>query len=53
MISISGKKLSIKHVNAKKGDIEKSQPTIRLAQKELGYKPKTDLKAGLRNLLDF
>lgn len=53
MVSISGKSLSIKHVKAKKGDIEKSQPTIRLAQKELGYKPKIDLKTGLRNLLDF
>ncbi len=51
MIAISGKSLSIRFVKAKKGDIEKSQPTIELAQKELGFKPKIDLKTGLKELL--
>lgn len=51
MISISGKPLSIKFTKTKKGDIAKSQPTIKLAQKELGYKPETGLKEGLSELL--
>ena len=51
MISISGKPLSIKHTPAKKGDIRKSQPTIRHARNELGYNPKIDLKLGLEELI--
>ncbi len=52
MISISGKKLGIKHVKPKKGDIKKSQPSISLAKRELGYCPKFELKKGLRILLE-
>lgn len=51
MISISGKSLSIRHIRAKNGDIRKSQPTIKLAKKELGYNPKIDLKQGLKDLI--
>ena len=51
MISISGKPLSIKYTLAKKGDIRKSQPTIRHAREELGYNPKIDLKCGLEELI--
>lgn len=52
MLSISGKRLEIVHKNPKKGDIKHSQASIRLAKKELGYIPKTLLRAGLENLMD-
>ena len=51
ILSISGKSLQIKYQKEKKGDIRKSQPTILLAKKELGYKPKIDLKQGLQELI--
>lgn len=51
MISISGKKLSIKHTEPKHGDINHSQTSIALAKKELGYNPKVRLEDGLRILL--
>ncbi|MEO9276525.1 MAG: SDR family NAD(P)-dependent oxidoreductase [Nitrososphaera sp.] len=51
MISISRKPLQIKYQKARKGDIRKSQPTILLAKKELGYRPKIDLQDGLQELI--
>ncbi|MGI0041209.1 MAG: SDR family NAD(P)-dependent oxidoreductase [Nitrosopumilaceae archaeon] len=51
MISISEKPLSIEHKQPKKGDIQHSQTSIRLAQKDLGYSPKIQLKEGLEMLL--
>lgn len=51
MISISGRKLGIVHKNQQKGDIKHSQASIRLARKELGYVPKTSLRAGLESLM--
>lgn len=51
MLSISGKRLGIVHKNPKKGDIRHSQASIRLARKELGYAPKTLLRAGLDSLM--
>lgn len=51
MIVISGKKLSIKYLKEKKGDIRFSSADISLAKKELGYDPKIQLKEGLKQLL--
>ncbi len=51
MISISGKPLSIEHKQPKKGDIQHSQTSIWLAQRDLGYSPKIQLKEGLEMLL--
>ena len=50
MISISGKPLSIKYKKPLKGDINNSQTSIWLAQRELGYHPKITLKEGLDRL---
>jgi len=52
ILSISGKKLGIKHTRPRKGDIQKSQPLISLAKRELGYSPRIDLRKGLENLLE-
>ncbi len=51
MILISGKSLSIEYKKSRKGDIEHSQTSIWLAQRELGYHPKITLKEGLERLL--
>lgn len=51
MISISGKSLSIEYKKPRKGDIQHSQTSIWLAQRELGYHPKITLKEGLERLL--
>ena len=51
MLAISGKKLDIKYESPKKGDIMHSQTTIDLAQKELGFYPKTKLEDGMKQLL--
>lgn len=50
MISISGKSLSIEYKKPRKGDIQHSQASIWLAQRELGYNPKITLKEGLERL---
>ncbi len=50
MILLSGKKLEIKYVPSKKGDIMFSQADISLAKKELQFFPKYDLKE-IKNLL--
>ena len=52
ILSISGKKLGIKYTRPRKGDIEKSQPSISLAQRELGYSPRIDLRKGLEKLME-
>lgn len=51
MISISGKTLSIEYKKPKKGDIQHSQTSISLAQREIGYFPRVQLKDGLEMLL--
>jgi len=51
MISLSGKNLNVVHYESKKGDIIHSQADISLAEKELSYQPKIDLKDGIRNLM--
>lgn len=52
MLSISGKSLPIEYNPAKAGDIQHSQTSIWLAQRELGYVPKVQLKKELERLLD-
>jgi UDP-glucose 4-epimerase len=44
MVSISGKKLEIQHMDAQKGDIRNSQADISLAKKEIGFSPKFKLE---------
>jgi len=51
MISLSGKKLDIKYSEPRSGDIRYSLADISLANKELDYNPKIELKDGLSNLL--
>jgi len=51
MISVSGKKLEIKCTTPKKGDIMNSQADITLAENDLGYYPKFELKEGIRQML--
>lgn len=52
ILAISGKRLGIKHARPNKGDIEKSQPLITRAKRELGYHPKMDLRKGLKKLME-
>jgi len=52
MLSISGKTLAIEYKEARKGDVHDSQASIWLAQRELGYFPKVQLKDGLKMLLN-
>jgi UDP-glucose 4-epimerase len=51
MILLSGKKLDIKHIKPKIGDIKHSKASIGLARRDLGYSPKVELKKGLKTLL--
>jgi len=51
MISLSGKKLDIKYSESRSGDIRHSLADISLANKELDYNPKIELKDGLSSFL--
>lgn len=51
IICLSGKKLEIKHITSKKGDILYSHADISLAEKNLKYYPKIELKEGIKQLL--
>ena len=53
IISISGKKLEIKHINPKKGDIRYSCADISLAKKNLRYNPKIHIKEGIAQMLEL
>jgi len=50
MLSICNKNLEIKFKAAKENDIAQSVASIDLAQRELGFNPKTSLLGGLENL---
>jgi UDP-glucose 4-epimerase len=52
MLSVYGKKLKIIHEPPRKGDLLHSAASISLAQKELSYFPKFNLKKGLMKLLE-
>jgi len=51
MISVCGKDLKIIHSTLKEGDIKFSQADISLAEKDLGYQTKIELKDGIKNLV--
>ncbi|MFA6065064.1 MAG: NAD-dependent epimerase/dehydratase family protein [archaeon] len=50
---ISGYKGEAKHINAIKGEVRDIVLDTKLAQKELGWKPKTTMKEGLRETFDW
>jgi len=50
ILSISVKRLEIRHLPSKKGDIHHSQASTELAKKELDFIPKISLKEGLEDL---
>lgn len=52
MILLSKKKLDINYLPPKKGDIRYSEADISLANKNLGYVPKIELKDGIKKLLN-
>lgn len=52
MISASGKKLDIKNISFKQGEIKYSQADILLAKEKLGYISKINLKEGIKKLLE-
>lgn len=52
MKKISEKDVKIIHESPRKGDLIFSEASIRKASAELGFSPKTDLKNGLKKLLD-
>jgi UDP-glucose 4-epimerase len=52
MLKISRKKLNIKFVESKKGDIQFSQTSTERAKKDLGYLPKISLEKGIRDILE-
>jgi len=53
ILSISRKKLEIRHTTPKKGDIIHSQSDISLAEINLKYHPKFELKEGIKKLEKF
>ena len=52
MISLSGKKLEIKFLDEKQGDIKHSQADISMAKNQIMYSPKFELKEGIKELLN-
>jgi UDP-glucose 4-epimerase len=52
MIELSGKKLDIKNMADKQGEIKYSQANILLAKQKLGYVSKINLKEGIKKLLE-
>lgn len=52
MILLSEKKLDINYLPPKKGDIRYSEADTSLANKNLGYVPKIELKDGIKKLLN-
>ncbi|WP_316507245.1 NAD-dependent epimerase/dehydratase family protein [Nitrosopumilus sp.] len=52
-LDMSRKKINIKYESAKKADIKYSKADITLAKKELGFKPKINLKYGLLDLISI
>jgi len=51
MISVCGKDLKMIHSAPKEGDVKFSQADISLAEKELCFQPKIELKDGIKNLI--
>ena len=50
---IMGKNISPSYLPARKGDIRDSQADIGLAAKNLGWKPKVSLDAGLQRTVEW
>ena len=52
MISLSGKKLEIKFLAEKQGDIRYSEADISKAKNQIMYSPKFELKEGIKEVLN-
>lgn len=50
---ISGTKIEAEHVEAVKGEVRDIVLNISLAQKELGWKPKTDIETGIKETWEW
>ena len=53
IILLHGKKIEIKFLDVKKGDIKHSQANISLAKNNLNYTPKIELREGIKKLLNI
>jgi len=53
MINISGKKIDIKYLEQKEGDIINSWADISLAKKFLNFNPKIEFEEGIKNLMNY
>jgi len=53
VMELAGKKLEIKYLSEKKGDIKHSYACIEKALKLIDFKTKTSLKEGLKKTIDF
>jgi UDP-N-acetylglucosamine/UDP-N-acetyl-alpha-D-glucosaminouronate 4-epimerase len=51
--SLLGTNIAPNHAAPRLGDVKHSQATIERAREDLGYRPKTDMKEGLRRCLDW
>ncbi len=50
---VSGSDFEVEHINAIKGEVRDIVLDIRLAEKELGWRPKTDIKEGLKKTWEW
>ena len=50
---IIGRKLAIKHLPKRQGDVRKTQADISKAKRVLGYKPKMNFEEGLKDTWDY
>lgn len=48
-----GKKASIRRLPLQPGDVQRTFADVRLAGRELGYAPRTDLRTGLKHFVDW
>jgi len=51
IFKLSNKKVPIKHIEKRQGDILHSKTSIKLAKKDLNYSPKINIRNGIKNIL--
>jgi len=52
-MDVIGKKVKVKHVEARTGDVKHTLADLRLAKEVLGYKPAYNLERGLPSTIDY